>query len=382
MLNLEIIPIFGLDNIQTFKKGGGIHIKKKNRGKFTKSAKAAGESVQEHAAKVLSDPNATPLQKKRANFARNAAKWKHQKGGVFKVSPEEEKYLKWSKMTPKQKREYRINRAKSYLQSGPNITNFLEAFQAYIGNRDPKNPNLNTGEAPTPGWGKQGITGLHKIMVKLPEAKQTLIAPLAGRSRAAATLKMEDIVKAQQHRDEIYKRWASLYKQQYNPTPTTFRTKPAKVRRQETDISKSNGRTLKGGQAGGSYNNKTHTINVTTSKTTSVKNLENIGFHEGIHSYGLGESPSYQWKTKYLNFPKGTNSYSLDSREIATQSLEQGQDLGIKVGQSYPGKEGLIKIIENRPDGQAFGGVPYILYKNAKTNQDYRRLWNLLNGTF
>ena len=77
MINLQIIPIFGLDNIQTFKKGGGIHIKEKNRGKFTKSAKAAGESVQEHAAKVLSDPNATSLQKKRANFARNAAKWKH-----------------------------------------------------------------------------------------------------------------------------------------------------------------------------------------------------------------------------------------------------------------------------------------------------------------
>ena len=77
MLNLEINPIFGLDNILTFKKGGGIHIKEKNRGKFTKSAKAAGESVQEHAAKVLSDPNATPLQKKRANFARNAAKWHH-----------------------------------------------------------------------------------------------------------------------------------------------------------------------------------------------------------------------------------------------------------------------------------------------------------------
>jgi hypothetical protein len=27
-------------------KDGGIHIKKKNRGKFTKSAKAAGQSVQ------------------------------------------------------------------------------------------------------------------------------------------------------------------------------------------------------------------------------------------------------------------------------------------------------------------------------------------------
>lgn len=57
------------------KSGGKIHIKKKNRGKFTKSAKAAGRSVQEHAKAVLNDPNATALQKKRANFARNAAKW-------------------------------------------------------------------------------------------------------------------------------------------------------------------------------------------------------------------------------------------------------------------------------------------------------------------
>ena len=81
MLNLEIGTIFGLENVPFFKKGGGIHIKKENRGKFTKSAKAAGESVQEHAAKVLRDPNATPLQKKRANFARNAANWKHEDGG-------------------------------------------------------------------------------------------------------------------------------------------------------------------------------------------------------------------------------------------------------------------------------------------------------------
>ena len=66
------------------KKGSGIHIKKKNEGKFTESAKRAGQSVQEHARSVLNNPNATPLQKKRANFARNAAKWKHRKGGIFK----------------------------------------------------------------------------------------------------------------------------------------------------------------------------------------------------------------------------------------------------------------------------------------------------------
>lgn len=76
-LNLSDIPIFKDGNklIPNYKKGKKIYIKKKNRGKFTASAKRAGQSVQEHARSVLNNPNATPLQKKRANFARNAAKW-------------------------------------------------------------------------------------------------------------------------------------------------------------------------------------------------------------------------------------------------------------------------------------------------------------------
>lgn len=75
--DLENIPIFRNGNklLPRYKEGSGIHIKKKNRGKFTKSAKASGQSVQEHAQSVLSNPNATPLQKKRANFARNAKAW-------------------------------------------------------------------------------------------------------------------------------------------------------------------------------------------------------------------------------------------------------------------------------------------------------------------
>ena len=293
-------------------------------------------------------------------------------------------YFQWNNLSREDKVKRNKQIAKQYLDKGPSIQNYYNALKAYFGGFNPKNPYLITGEAPSPGWGKQGVTGLHKLMAKLPETKQTLLAPLAGRSRAAATLKMEDIVKAQQRRDEIYKRWASLYKQEYNPTPTTFRTKPARVKRQETDISKSNGRTLAGGKgnAGGSYSSKSHTIRVTSSNKTSAENLEDIAFHEGIHSYGLGESPSYVWKSKYLNFPEGTNPYFLDPREIATHGIQQGQNLGIKVGQAYPGKEAMIKMIENRPEGQGFGGVPMILYNNAKTNSDYRRLWSLLNGTF
>lgn len=54
-----------------------IKIKPENEGKFTASAKAAGRSVQAQARAVLANPNASATQKKRANFARNAAKWNH-----------------------------------------------------------------------------------------------------------------------------------------------------------------------------------------------------------------------------------------------------------------------------------------------------------------
>lgn len=62
-------------------KGGSIKIKKKNKGKFTESAKRAGKSVQEHARDVVNDPKATKLQNRRAQFALNSKKFKHQNGG-------------------------------------------------------------------------------------------------------------------------------------------------------------------------------------------------------------------------------------------------------------------------------------------------------------
>jgi len=54
-----------------------IKIKKENRGKFTAQAKRAGKSVQGFAKSVLAKGSkASAATKKRANFARNAAKWK------------------------------------------------------------------------------------------------------------------------------------------------------------------------------------------------------------------------------------------------------------------------------------------------------------------
>ena len=64
-------------------KKGGIYINPANKGKFTESAKRAGMGVQEFARKVLANKeDYSATQVKRANFARNAAKWKKQFGGM------------------------------------------------------------------------------------------------------------------------------------------------------------------------------------------------------------------------------------------------------------------------------------------------------------
>lgn len=67
---LEEIPIL---------KKGGIHIKKKNRGKFTEYC--GGKVTEECIRKGKNSSN--PTIRKRATFAANARKWKHQEGGVL-----------------------------------------------------------------------------------------------------------------------------------------------------------------------------------------------------------------------------------------------------------------------------------------------------------
>jgi hypothetical protein len=68
-------------------KNGGIYINPANKGKFTESANRAGMGVQEFARKVLANKeDYSATQVKRANFARNAAGWKKQFGGMTQGS--------------------------------------------------------------------------------------------------------------------------------------------------------------------------------------------------------------------------------------------------------------------------------------------------------
>jgi len=68
-----------LPNIFLFKKGG-IHIKKANRGKFTRWC--GGNVTAECIQRGKNSPD--PKIRKRATFAANARKWKHQQGGKIK----------------------------------------------------------------------------------------------------------------------------------------------------------------------------------------------------------------------------------------------------------------------------------------------------------
>ena len=79
---MEILNFKGplSDLIYILKKGGSIHIKKKNRGKFTDYC--GGKVTEECIAKGKKSKD--PKIRKRATFAANARKWKHENGGIIK----------------------------------------------------------------------------------------------------------------------------------------------------------------------------------------------------------------------------------------------------------------------------------------------------------
>ena len=67
-----------INKVDSFKKGGEIKIKKKNKGSFTRYC--GGNVTSECIRKGKNSSN--PKTRKKATFAANARKWKHQNGGV------------------------------------------------------------------------------------------------------------------------------------------------------------------------------------------------------------------------------------------------------------------------------------------------------------
>ena len=68
-----------MNYIEYLKNGSGIHIKKKNRGKFTEYCN--GKVTAECIARGKRSKN--PLTRRRAIFAANSRTWKHQDGGII-----------------------------------------------------------------------------------------------------------------------------------------------------------------------------------------------------------------------------------------------------------------------------------------------------------
>ena len=70
-----------------FADGGGIHIKPSHKGLFTEKANRAGMGVQAYASHVLANKEDYPSSTvKQANFAKNAAGWKHDVGGSLEAA--------------------------------------------------------------------------------------------------------------------------------------------------------------------------------------------------------------------------------------------------------------------------------------------------------
>lgn len=72
------------DNSLKYADGGSINISPSKRGTFTAAATKHGMGVQEFASRVLANKdNYSPAMVKKANFAKNASKWKHDLGGYL-----------------------------------------------------------------------------------------------------------------------------------------------------------------------------------------------------------------------------------------------------------------------------------------------------------
>lgn len=145
--------------LEFLKNGSGIHIKKENRGKFTDYC--GGKVTSECIAKGKRSPNAAI--RKRATFAANARKWKHQFGGLLtNIDPRSDTTYKGYNPKPVPRN------AGEMVGTNPlmDILNFIETKSQVS-----SNPYLQTGTAPTPGKLKVSKSQIFKEESKLPLTK-------------------------------------------------------------------------------------------------------------------------------------------------------------------------------------------------------------------
>lgn len=119
---MEILELIG---IPYFKKGKGIHIKEKNRGKFTEYC--GGKVTDECIKRAKKSKN--PKLRKRATFAANARKWKHANGGIIKAQ-HGTMFLTPHPLSPV---GIALNQAKANTKNKKDQTHFPEGVKEVIG---------------------------------------------------------------------------------------------------------------------------------------------------------------------------------------------------------------------------------------------------------
>ena len=145
------------EQLDFLKKGSGIHIKKENRGKFTDYC--GGKVTSACIAKGKSSSN--PAIRKRATFAANARKWKHQFGGLLtNIDPRSDTTYKGYNPKPVPRN------AGEMVGTNPlmDIFNFIETKSQVS-----SNPYLQTGTAPTPGKVNMSLYKDAKNLLKGPQ---------------------------------------------------------------------------------------------------------------------------------------------------------------------------------------------------------------------
>ena len=162
--------------IEAFKKGNKIHIKKENRGKFTDycGGKVTSECIQR--GKNSSDPKI----RKRATFAANVRKFKHQSGGILEDrSAEKQKYDEWNQLSALDKLKRNFNIARQFISESPRLENVYNAAQAMLGEYNPQNPYLITGVAPsvgrTPKIRKQSVSDINNKGLQITKKFNTSV---------------------------------------------------------------------------------------------------------------------------------------------------------------------------------------------------------------
>ena len=127
----------------SYAKGGSIHIKESKKGTFTAAAKKRGKSVQEFARDVLRNKgNYSAAMVKKANFAKNAAGWKHAEGGNitpdnpgFNALPEYVQAKIMSNMAVGGPLYGNTDSEYTYAHGGPVVSNVNQDFDLYAQNR-------------------------------------------------------------------------------------------------------------------------------------------------------------------------------------------------------------------------------------------------------